>query len=1275
MNTFIIRELRQEMELYSADAKSLEVLIKDWLGHPETELEATFGEKGQVDATTFLTIAARMKAKGFVATPQLDRLSIILPDQVRFQLNGFGIIQQYCRDERIGGKKFEAMIKDRTSANANLDLKEYNVRIKSRREVPLDSEDPKVKELITTWFQQKKAFRLIRRWSFKGHGIVFDLSMVRSSPTNTRGEYRWVRRFADFDIMNSPPKYEIEAELLRDPVNATAQSATKTLIAGLTNVLRGIQKNVLLIRKSVKESVLESYAELVKTDRFRGVAPVTLETKSMMSVQDEQTPNIRNGYNVTEKADGLRVHAFCDSRGELFMIDMGMNVYRTGLQNADCKNSLLDGEFVTRDKENNAIQQLLLFDVYIAPNGEDVTRQPFFEGRHKKLELWIDAWKGEGGPKIIATGLTLKTQLQVAIKKFVFATPGNDSIFRAAAQVLDTSYIYYVDGLIFTSNTDPIPQKPGVGFMSQFKWKPSEDNTIDFLVISEKEKTNDKEERVQTGIHPDTGETIRYKTLRLFVGSSKEAALDDPRTALLFEQPIIGQERGGPREYKPVLFNPKENPDTMASVCHIISEVDPDSGEEYIRSERSGEPIRDRSIVEMAYDPARSPGWRWYPIRVRTDKTERLQKGTLARTLNSEEVGESVWNSIHDPVTLSMIRTGSEEPTQDEISSLLKAIGDRVEIGKKYYTRKAPEKDLLRVRGLRDFHNRWIKDTILYEPVLKPGDKTILDLAVGKAGDLQRWRRGKVAFVLGVDYAGENIRDPGDGAYRRLLDTIRTSNKGTGTASMAPMFFAIGDSSKNLSTGEAGANSEERDILRSIIGKVKPEGPLPPLIEKSGAGRLRMGADVMSCMFAIHYFFQNAEIFSGFLRNVQENLKIGGYFIGCAFDGERVFELLRGIPEGQSRIGTEDNTTLWKITKSYSAEEIPLHDEGFGLPVDVEFISIGSSHREYLVPFNLLVEKFKSIGLELLKPEQMREIGLSHSSALFDESYKMSVKAGKKFAMGEAVKQFSFMNRWFIFKRTSDGTVTATEATTETVAPPAAATEEEGAAVVPGKQMKVALLTRKYGANEVINFYTDAGTQDKLAIKDPLYARYLAPSAYFSIPDKDDPTVIYPSLEHFIAGMKYKIGGNNPIKAKSLFSTDGIIYSKYDNKRLEETGAGQKKLSWDREAELLKDETTDIRKETTPTGFKRHKTVFDEVKWASQQDGLLRYALTYRYDKDARYRKIIEAARNQKKYLLYYSQSGATSELGGRRRADDERIEGQNKLGLLMMKIAVFPGV
>ena len=47
------------MELFSAEAVSIEKQVSEWLEHPEYELETTFGTDGRVDATTFITVAKR----------------------------------------------------------------------------------------------------------------------------------------------------------------------------------------------------------------------------------------------------------------------------------------------------------------------------------------------------------------------------------------------------------------------------------------------------------------------------------------------------------------------------------------------------------------------------------------------------------------------------------------------------------------------------------------------------------------------------------------------------------------------------------------------------------------------------------------------------------------------------------------------------------------------------------------------------------------------------------------------------------------------------------------------------------------------------------------------------------------------------------------------------------------------------------------------------------------------------------------------------------------
>lgn len=1310
------------MDLFPAEVETLKKMIQDWTVHPEREMESTFGPKGEVDTTTFLNVVQRLKAKGYDALPQEDKLNILTPTGVRFSIHGMGVIQQFCRDDVLAGKPFTAIIKDKASGESKIDLDDYDVRIKVRREIPLAADDPQVKEVLARWKIQKKAFRMIRRWTFRGKGIRFDLSMVRSTSRNIKGEYRWANAFNQEKFLENAPTYEIEVELLREE-NISAEDALKNLIRGVGEVLRGIQKNILLLRKSIRARVLSEYTSLAGTPKFRGVAPRTLQVRNMKLEREPRIPNIRDGYNVTDKADGLRVMPFCDEKGQLWLIDMGLNVYRTGLRRQACANTLLDGEWVSKDVAGKPIQQLLLFDIYFALGGKKVTQLPFVfgeeekekEGRNGALDAWLTAWNQE--EPVTAKGLTPDTVLRIGKKTFLFGTAGDLSIFDAADRCLGTERVYHTDGLIFTSNSATLPDFPGATFDQQFKWKPSEENTIDFLVVTEKDPDHPRVDKINYGVKPETGETIRYKTLRLFVGSSRNTAYDDPRATILNELPLpMGpeQEKG---DYKPAIFIPANYSDTMASVCYLEVITDPDTEEEFVRTERSGEPIQDRSIVEMRYEPGNDPGWRWIPIRVRYDKTERLQRGTIERTLNSEKVANDNWNSIYDPVTESMIRTGTEEPTEEEIAGLRKAAVGRVDLERKYYDRKAEKNDMLLVRGLQDFHNKWVKERILLQTTLSGGKKSLLDVACGKAGDLQKWRRAGVDFVLGVDYAGENILDRKNGAYARLLSTWMTNGK----ENVPPMVFAIGDSSKPMVNGEAGGTPEEQRILRAIFGQFPAGGDIPVYVDRQAGGRLKYGADVVACMFAIHYFFVTPEAFNGFLENIRNTLKVGGYFIGCAFDGDAVFQLLRDIPKGGSKIGKEgDNTIIWTLSKQYEEDDMPVGDDAFGLGIDVNFISIGTSHREYLVPFKLLEEKLRIIGCELLDAGELAELGLSKSTNLFGQSYEMAQKANQKYPMSESVKQFSFLNRWFIFKRKSDGLGTEesvavaaaaegveeaeederTLASAATAASASAASARPGAAAAaaapslgqavasaalakpvsqaptvgveagPGApRAAAAAANRTYTAAEVFQFFHNAALRDTLGIGNKGAARYLSLSAPFRIVDPEKPSVEYPTVEHFLAGMKVKYGAENADLAEALFSRTGTIHQEFIAIELAETGKGKRKLTEDRRYELLAEERDRVRDESVPSALKRQGAAFNPAKWAVVKDKMLREALNQRFTKDAEFQKIVLAAREKGKYLLYYSQ--AADDLGGVRKADGH-IEGENKVGKIIMELAGY---
>ena len=77
-------------------------------------------------------------------------------------------------------------------------------------------------------------------------------------------------------------------------------------------------------------------------------------------------------------------------------------------------------------------------------------------------------------------------------------------------------------------------------------------------------------------------------------------------------------------------------------------------------------------------------------------------------------------------------------------------------------------------RSMRDFHNLYVKRRII-EGVAKPGE-TLIDLAVGKAGDMSKWIAAHLRFILGIDISRDNIENRKDGACARYLNYKKRFN-------------------------------------------------------------------------------------------------------------------------------------------------------------------------------------------------------------------------------------------------------------------------------------------------------------------------------------------------------------------------------------------------------------------------------------------------------------------------------------------------------------------
>ena len=980
---------------------------------------------------------------------------------IRTTISGIKNIQNYCKTNGFDVANppmhisfMQKILKIHQSKKLiPINFDDFKFRVNYKEEKVLKKDFGIVRGLLESWNDKKKIFRLIKRFTFTHHKypLKIDCSVVRSSKRVGR------RLIPEFRIENSgvftnPESYEIEIEADQSKI-LTGGAAALSIIAAdnLLNafrqtikfVLSGIQRSNFPISYKEQDSILNEYMHVlyaeppdrrIRSRDFVGPSSISLERPNIAPLSaDIVVANIRQPYTVTEKADGIRKLLFINKKGKVYFIDINMNVQFTGVVTKEegLFNSILDGEHVPHDKHGLFINNYLAFDIYYISK-KDLRGEPFYEekevesskegvistdqkGRLVALNKFMTHLKLD---PVVGDTLPIK----IRAKEFHYSNEKNNAIFKNCKIVLDRVrdglFEYETDGLIFT------PANTGVGsskigevldpvkrtWRASFKWKPPEHNTIDFLVTTMKsEGGNDIVKNIF-----ENGDDMRavdnltqYKTLQLRVGfDERKDGYLNPCEDVIQDRLPKQTTREETSHYKPIPFYPMNpTPQYPAYLCNIVLE---DKGNiKIMTTEDKNNVIEDEMIVEFKYDASREKFWQWVPIKVRLDKTADYRGGGRNYG-NAYNVAQSVWNSIHNPITEEMITSGDNIP-------------DLVADDDIYYNKK--ESGTV-TRALRDFHNLYVKRILILAAAKKGG--TLIDMTVGKGGDFPKWIAAKQSFVFGIDLSRDNIENRLNGACARFLNYRKQFR------TMPYALFVNGNSGLNIKSTDAIFSDKGKEITRAVFG----DGPKDEARLGKGVyrqyGRGKDGFDVVSNQFAIHYFFKNAIDLNRFLRNVSECCKVGGYFIGTSYDGREVFRQLEGksIGEGIS-IRTDDGNKMWEIKKQYAAKEFNNDISSLGLKIDVYQESINKTISEYLVNYDYLIRLMENYGFTLLQRDDTQAIGLPASIGGFDQLfYKMEADLKSKRIRSSNIgsadkltvheKKISFLNKYFIFKKVRD---------------------------------------------------------------------------------------------------------------------------------------------------------------------------------------------------------------------------------------------------------------
>ena len=321
---------------------------------------------------------------------------------------------------------------------------------------------------------------------------------------------------------NIMPEYKMDYEIEIEHIGQDKSNVNLAIIEDILNIV-----NPELIRENIYQSEIYAIAKLIKSNKnihylFERKFRLKKLVNQALAMNKYLYKSIfpPYGYYLTEKADGIRclVSTYGDVCRILAdkLIELKLSESRGG--ESQVIEYLLDGELLY-DKDGKFT--IYVFDIMIT-NGENISGRGFND-RIQYLQKGVEVAKKFGN---------------FHAKQFVKLEEGN--LEKNIKEVFDRNHPYNIDGLIFTSPNDPYE------YTKNYKWKPSEDNTIDFLAY--KCELDDR-----------CPKRAGYDMYILFVGISYQEQSFLGLDFLPYHKELIKDDHAGGDLY-PIHFAPAANP-------------------------------------------------------------------------------------------------------------------------------------------------------------------------------------------------------------------------------------------------------------------------------------------------------------------------------------------------------------------------------------------------------------------------------------------------------------------------------------------------------------------------------------------------------------------------------------------------------------------------------------------------------------------------------------------------------------------------------------------
>ncbi|OQR73168.1 mRNA cap guanine-N7 methyltransferase-like, partial [Tropilaelaps mercedesae] len=226
-----------------------------------------------------------------------------------------------------------------------------------------------------------------------------------------------------------------------------------------------------------------------------------------------------------------------------------------------------------------------------------------------------------------------------------------------------------------------------------------------------------------------------------------------------------------------------------------------------------------------------------------------------------------------------------------------------------------------RIFHMRSFNN-WVKSMLIKEfikrarenPYKMHGPFQVLDIGAGKGGDLMKWQKGEINYLVCADIAETSLQQARE---RYTENKKRAERSGFGIFDAE---FIVADCTRE----------------RLVDKYSKPE----------------IVFDVVSCQFTFHYCFESLTQARCMIRNISERLRQGGYFIGTT---PNAYELVRRLKASDKLSFGND---VFRVTFA-SRDDFPL----FGCQYNFQLEGVVDC-PEFLVNFEMFKILAREQGLE-----------------------------------------------------------------------------------------------------------------------------------------------------------------------------------------------------------------------------------------------------------------------------------------------------------------------